>query len=227
MRQVVLDTETTGLETSAGHRVIEIGCIELNNRRITGNTFHQYINPERDIDQEAEQIHGISQQFLADKPKFAQIVADFIDFIRDVELVIHNADFDVGFLQHEFKLANIKPANIIDYCSVIDTLKLARTLHPGKRNSLDALCKRYQVDNKHREWHGALLDAELLAQVYLSMTGGQSSLFSEQQQSQQVSVQQRQSQNYQQTAVIYATEQELAQHNRLLKMMNPTTDISS
>lgn len=220
MRQIVLDTETTGLETAEGHRVIEIACVELNHRRLTGETFHQYINPEREIDQEAEQIHGISSQFLADKPKFADVATDFIDFIRGAELIIHNAVFDIGFLEHEFKLANIKPANIIDYCQVIDTLKLAKSLHPGQRNSLDALCKRYDVNNQHRDLHGALLDGELLAQVYLRMTGGQSSLSLEQQPNETVR-QQTQQQVYQETPLIYANAQELAAHHQLMKMIHP------
>ncbi len=177
MRQVVLDTETTGLKTKDGHRVIEIGCVELSNRRLTGKTYHQYINPQRDIDEGAINVHGITNQFLADKPLFTDIVDEFILFIKDAELVIHNAAFDVGFLNYEFKLAKRRLGNVNKYCQVFDTLTLARSLHPGQRNSLDALCKRYEIDNSQRELHGALLDAEILAQVYLAMTSGQESLF--------------------------------------------------
>ncbi len=176
MRQVVLDTETTGLEPSDGHRIIEIGCVELVNRQLTGNTYHQYINPDRTIDAGAIEVHGITNESLADKPRFADAVEAFLAFIRDAELVIHNAPFDVGFIDHEFSLLDKSPGVITDYCTVLDTLALARRLHPGQRNSLDALCRRYEIDNSRRELHGALLDAEILADVYLGMTGGQVSL---------------------------------------------------
>ena len=173
MRQIVLDTETTGLEPEQGHRVIEIGCVELSDRRLTGNNFHQYLQPDREIDPGAVEVHGITNEFLADKPRFADIAGDFLDYIRDAELVIHNAPFDVGFLNHEIsKLAEPGPS-LAEICSVTDTLEMARRMHPGQRNSLDALCKRYAIDNAHRELHGALLDAEILADVYLAMTGGQ------------------------------------------------------
>ncbi len=175
MRQVVLDTETTGLEVSKGHRVIEIGCVEIQNRRRTDNKFHVYINPERDIDEAAEEVHGISRAMLADKPVFTDILESFVDFVTGAELVIHNADFDTGFIDREIELAG-SAMRISDCCSVIDTLTLARQMHPGQRNSLDALCRRYQIDNSGRDLHGALLDAELLADVYLAMTGGQVSL---------------------------------------------------
>lgn len=175
-RQIVLDTETTGISTAEDHRIIEIGCVELINRKLTGRTFHQYINPEREIDAGAMEVHGITNEALADKPVFSDIASDFIDFVRDAELVIHNAPFDVGFLDHEFaKLASVQ-VKTGDICRVLDTLQLARDKHPGQKNSLDALCKRYQVDNSNRELHGALLDAEILADVYLAMTGGQVSL---------------------------------------------------
>ena len=178
MRQIVLDTETTGLETSQGHRIIEIGCVELKNRQLTGRHYHQYIKPEREIDQGAIEIHGITNEFLADKPVFNQIAADFLDFVRDAELIIHNAPFDVGFIDYEFELlADTDLQQIGDYCSVIDTLVLARKKHPGQKNNLDALCKRYHIDNSDRSLHGALLDARLLAGVYLAMTGGQGQLF--------------------------------------------------
>lgn len=176
MRQVVLDTETTGLEVDKGHRVIEIGCVELVNRRRTNRTFQQYIQPDRAIDEAAEEVHGISTEMLADQPSFAEIAEDLIEFISDAELVIHNADFDVGFLNQEFCLAGFDTIRVEDCCSVIDTLSLARKLHPGQRNSLDALCRRYNIDNSGRDFHGALLDAQLLADVYLTMTGGQGTL---------------------------------------------------
>ena len=175
MRQVILDTETTGLETSNGHRIIEIGCVELVDRQLTGNHFHVYINPEREIDDGALEVHGISNEFLADKPLFAEIVADFVDYIADSELIIHNAAFDVGFLDYELSLLG-RADRVGDHAGVLDTLELARDLHPGQRNSLDALCKRYEVDNSSRTLHGALLDSEILADVYLAMTGGQTDL---------------------------------------------------
>jgi len=196
MRQVVLDTETTGLEVEQQHRVIEIGCVELFNRRLTGRRFHRYLNPERDIDEGAQAVHGLSREQLSKEPTFAQIHAEFLEFVQGAELVIHNAPFDVAFLDAEFgrvaavpkvvalpEVAAAPPAasavvaavprKITDVCRVLDTLALARQMHPGQRNSLDALCKRYSVDNSHREYHGALLDARILAEVYLAMTGGQ------------------------------------------------------
>lgn len=172
MRQVVLDTETTGLEVEQRHRVIEIGCVEIFNRRLTGRTYHQYLNPERDIDEGAQQVHGLTREKLAKEPTFAQVHPQFLEFIRDAELVIHNAPFDIAFLNAE--LARIELARKVDeLCKVLDTLVLARQMHPGQRNNLDALCKRYSVDNSHRDYHGALLDARILAEVYLAMTGGQ------------------------------------------------------
>ena len=176
MRQIVLDTETTGLEPSSGHRIIEIGCVELLDRRLTGNTFHQYIQPDREIDAGAIEVHGITNEFLQDKPRFADIAEGFLAFIRGAELVIHNAPFDVGFIDHEFKLLGQGADTVDRHCQVLDTLTLARRMHPGQRNSLDALCRRYEIDNSQRELHGALLDAEILADVYLAMTGGQVSL---------------------------------------------------
>jgi DNA polymerase-3 subunit epsilon len=178
-RIVVLDTETTGLNPQEGHRIIEIGCVELVKRRLTGKRFHAYINPERIIDEGAIAVHGITNQFLDDKPRFEQIADDFIAFIKDAELVIHNAPFDVGFINHEFSRLDNKTATVADYSEVFDTLAYARKKHPGQRNSLDALCKRYGIDNSHRDLHGALLDAEILADVFLLMTGGQSSLLDE------------------------------------------------
>jgi len=176
MRQIVLDTETTGLEPGEGHRIIEIGGVEVIERQLTRSNFHRYLNPDRDIDAGAEAVHGISNAFLKDKPRFADIAEAFIDYIRGAELIIHNAAFDVGFLSHELKLWRADSPAIEDLCTVTDTLTLARAMHPGQRNSLDALCKRYDIDNSRRELHGALLDAEILADVYLAMTGGQVSL---------------------------------------------------
>jgi DNA polymerase-3 subunit epsilon len=175
MRQIVLDTETTGLNAKMGDRVIEIGCLELLSRRPTGNHFHHYLNPERASEEGAMKVHGISDEFLLDKPRFREIAAEFIEYIRDAELIIHNAPFDVEFLEQELALAKLPP--LAQHCAkVTDTLKLAKELHPGKKNSLDALCERYGVNNTHRTLHGALLDAELLAEVYLAMTRGQESL---------------------------------------------------
>jgi len=176
MRQIVLDTETTGLETAHGHRIIEIGCVEMVNRRLTGNNYHQYIQPERDIDEGALQVHGITQEFLADKPKFADIVDELLAYLGNAELIIHNAPFDIGFLNYELRMLRDEQFDLMSQCEVLDTLAMARQMHPGVRNSLDALCKRYDVDNTSRELHGALLDSEILADVYLGMTGGQSSL---------------------------------------------------
>ncbi len=174
-RQIVLDTETTGLEPEQGHRIIEIGCVEMVDRRLTGNNFHQYLQPDREIDAGAIEVHGITNEFLADKPHFADVAADFMDYVRGAELIIHNAPFDVGFLNHELRRMG-EPSTLDDLCAVTDTLVMAKKMHPGQRNSLDALCKRYDIDNSHRELHGALLDAEILADVYLMMTGGQAAL---------------------------------------------------
>jgi DNA polymerase-3 subunit epsilon len=176
MRQVVLDTETTGLSTAQGHRIIEIGCLELVDRRLTGREFHRFLNPDRDIDQGAEAVHGISRADLETEPRFPEIVDEFLVFIKDAELIIHNATFDVGFLDHELKRMKHKKPKIENHASVLDTLTMARKIHPGQRNSLDALCKRYDVDATKRDVHGALIDSELLANVYLAMTGGQTAL---------------------------------------------------
>ncbi len=177
MRQIVLDTETTGLEHADGHRIIEIGCLELHDRRITERHYHVYLNPERAVESGALHVHGITDDFLADKPRFGDIAEDFLDFIRDAELIIHNAPFDVGFLNAELaRLGSSEPLRVEQVASVLDTVVLARELHPGQRVSLDALCKRYEIDNARRDLHGALLDAELLAEVYLAMTGGQVAL---------------------------------------------------
>jgi DNA polymerase-3 subunit epsilon len=174
-RQIVLDTETTGLEPDEGHNIIEIGCVEMVARRITGNNYHQYIKPDREVDAEAIEVHGITNQFLEDKPKFSEVVAEFVEFVRGAELIIHNAAFDVGFINKEFQRNGIDE-KIEDICTITDSLALARKKHPGQKNSLDALCRRYFIDNSHRELHGALLDSEILADVYLALTGGQTSL---------------------------------------------------
>ena len=185
MRQIVLDTETTGLEVEKGHRVIELGCVELVNRRRTNRTLHHYLQPDREIDPGAQEVHGISAEMLAGKPRFAEVAQEFLDFVAGAELIIHNAAFDVGFLEAELRqlepgLVGGESPRLAGLCTVLDTLALARRLHPGQRNSLDALCKRYAVDNTGREFHGALLDAQLLADVYLSMTGGQATLLLDQ-----------------------------------------------
>jgi len=177
MRQIVLDTETTGLEPSKGHRIIEIGCVELENRKLTGRHYHQYIQPERDIEAQAMEVHGITNEFLIGKPKFIQVMDEFMAFVDGAELIIHNAPFDVGFINHELSNHGGKKYQVItEYCSIIDTLVMARQKHPGQKNNLDALCKRYGVDNSQRDLHGALLDSEILADVYLLMTGGQRAL---------------------------------------------------
>lgn len=176
MRQIVLDTETTGLEPGLGHRIIEIGGVELLNRRLSGRHYHQYLQPDREIDPGAQEVHGISMEFLQDKPRFADVAEEFLEFVRGAELIIHNAAFDTAFLDHELELLGADWGCIAHHCTVLDTLALARQLHPGQKNSLDALCRRYGVDNSQRDLHGALLDAEILADVYLAMTGGQASL---------------------------------------------------
>jgi DNA polymerase-3 subunit epsilon len=176
MRQIVLDTETTGLELELGHRIIEIGCVELVNRRATGRNFHRYLCPEREIDDGALRVHGLTRDFLAHQPRFGQIAEEFLQFVAGAELVIHNAPFDIGFLDMELRLLGGASRPMIELCAILDTLVLARQMHPGQRNSLDALCRRYSIDNSHRELHGALLDARILADVYLAMTGGQGAL---------------------------------------------------
>lgn len=222
MRQIILDTETTGLSTEEGHRIIEIGCIELINRRFTGKRYHQYINPERQIDEAALAVHGITHDFLQSKPIFNQIAREFMDFISGAELIIHNAPFDIGFINYELSLIKQEWKSLNDYCRVIDTLVMARQLHVGQRNSLDALCKRYNVDNSQRDLHGALLDARLLADVYLAMTGGQSSLFEEP----QIEPTQKKSKEIKKPVteprnliVINATIDELAAHEMKLQKM--------
>ncbi|MFC3607336.1 DNA polymerase III subunit epsilon [Stutzerimonas tarimensis] len=177
MRSVVLDTETTGMPVGDGHRVIEIGCVELQGRRLTGRHFHVYLQPDREVDEGAIAVHGITNEFLQDKPRFADVADEFYEFIKDAQLIIHNAAFDIGFLNNEFGLIGQRGrSELSEHCSILDTLLMARERHPGQRNSLDALCKRYGVDNSGRDLHGALLDAEILADVFLAMTGGQTNL---------------------------------------------------
>jgi len=222
-RQIVLDTETTGLEPSQGHRVIEIGCVELNNRRLTGNNYHQYLQPDREIDEGALQVHGISNEFLKDKPRFLDIVDDLMSYLKGAELVIHNAPFDVGFLNHELNSAAKGLGVIADHCAVIDTLVMARKMHPGQKNNLDALCKRYDVNNTQRDLHGALLDAEILSEVYLRMTGGQVGLALDSEQSSEkedgVATVSRISADRAPLRVISASKDELSAHAEFLKKM--------
>ncbi len=222
MRQVVLDTETTGLEPAQGHRVIELGCVELVNRRPTANRFHRYINPEREVDRGALEVHGIENEFLANQPKFAEVVQEFLAFVKGAELVIHNAEFDVQFLNHELRRLPGVPQDMRECCGVLDTLALARKLHPGQRNSLDALAKRYSVDNSKREFHGALLDAQILAEIYLAMTGGQGKLSLETGDSgaaAAVSTEQRIDRRGVELTVQMATAEELRLHEVLLAAM--------
>jgi DNA polymerase-3 subunit epsilon len=176
MRQIVLDTETTGLSPSQGHRIIEIGCLEMVDRRLTGREFHCFLHPDREIDEAAQSVHGISLLDLETAPRFAEIADEFLEFVAGAELIIHNAEFDVGFLEHELRLMGHAQPKISEHATVLDTLSLARKLHPGQRNSLDALCKRYEVDASNRDVHGAIIDSDLLARVYLAMTGGQTTL---------------------------------------------------
>ena len=180
MRQVVLDTETTGLEIEQGHRILELGGVEILDRKLTRRHYHQYVNPEREVEEGALEVHGITNHFLQNKPVFADVLKEFLDFVRGSELIIHNAAFDVNFLNHEMSLADESLGTLQDYCSVVDSLQIARKKHPGQRNSLDALCRRYNVDSSKRELHGALLDAEILADVYLLLTGGQVDLLLDQ-----------------------------------------------
>jgi len=226
MRQVVLDTETTGLEVEQEHRVIEIGCVELLNRRLTGRSFHRYLNPEREIDEGAQQVHGLTRERLAGEPTFSAIHLEFLEFIRDAELIIHNAPFDVAFLNSE--LVRIAAEHrVADLCRVLDTLALARQMHPGQRNSLDALCKRYSVDNSHREYHGALLDARILAEVYLAMTGGQASLIlSAEPETDRGRARQTaplRSSSSVRIVVINANEEETAAHEHILALLDKTS----
>ncbi|WP_405128603.1 DNA polymerase III subunit epsilon [Pseudoalteromonas sp. PB2-1] len=222
-RQIVLDTETTGIDPKQGHRIIEIGCVELVNRRLTGNNFHVYINPQREIEEEAIDVHGITNEFLCDKPLYHQIAHEFLEYIRGAELVIHNAAFDIGHMDNEFALLNQGFPNTADVCSVLDTLKMARDLHPGQKNNLDALCRRYDIDNSKRTLHGALLDSEILADVYLAMTGGQVKLNLNQNKDegseQQTGGIRRLSADRAPLVVLKATEQEHAAHEQRLDLV--------
>jgi DNA polymerase-3 subunit epsilon len=220
MRQIVLDTETTGLDPRHGHRIIEVACIEMVNRRLTGHHLHKYVNPEREIDEGAQAVHGISLEFLADKPKFADIADEFLEFVNGAELIIHNAPFDIGFLNAELDRLGRVPVGTI--CNgVIDTLRMAKDLHPGKRNSLDALCERYEIDNSSRTLHGALLDTELLAEVFLAMTRGQNSLMIEPDAAPRPNIgADGQVRQRKPLVVRRASPEELAEHERVLKAID-------
>jgi len=229
LRQVILDTETTGIGHAAGHRIIEIGCLELIDRQLTGEQFHVYLNPDRAIDEGAAKVHGIRSEFLQDKPRFNEVMQDFIDFVDGAELIIHNAPFDVGFLNAELKRASwAKPLE--SHCSILDTLVMAKKKHPGQRNNLDALCKRYDVGNSHRKLHGALLDSELLGYVYLAMTGGQATLFGENEDSGRTG----QNQEFNQQApvlsstssILRATELELAEHDAFIQLLSKKSGVN-
>ena len=223
-RYLVLDTETTGLEPRQGHKIIEIGCVELIERRLTGHNYQQFFNPEREIDEAALEVHGISLSDLEDKPTFDQIADDFLDYIRGATLIIHNAAFDVGFLDHELGLLGRGLGSIGDFCGVVDTLLLAREMHPGQRNSLDALCQRYFISNEHRTLHGALLDSEILAEVYLAMTGGQLNLLGEQDSAEignQVAIEPRVfDPERPPTKIISAGAEDIAEHEKWLQMLS-------
>lgn len=223
MRQVILDTETTGLEPGRGHRIIEIGCMEMKDRRRTERVLHYYINPEREIEDEAVEIHGITRQQLEGEPVFEEVADSLIDFIRDREVIIHNAPFDVAFINAELARLGDDWGRLEDYCSVTDTLAMARELHPGQKNSLDALCQRYGIDNSHRSRHGALLDAEILLDVFLAMTGGQSSLLLDREEERdtrsglQVT---NPAQRHTALKIVEPTKEELAAHRRMLERLN-------
>jgi DNA polymerase-3 subunit epsilon len=226
MRQIIVDTETTGLEPEQGHRIIEIGCVEVINRRATGRTFHRYLRPDREVDPGAMQVHGITNEFLLDKPRFPDVAAELIEFINGAELVIHNAPFDVAFMDAEFKRLPPPLRRVSELCMVLYTLALARKMHPGQRNGLDALCKRYSVDNSHRELHGALLDARILLDVYLAMTGGQSALVLGEETAAGVVTtkqQERAARPVGQLKVVRASDDELALHERSLATLDKTS----
>ena len=220
MRQIALDTETTGISTDEGHRIIEIGCIEIENRRITGNEFHCYLNPEREIDEGATRVHGLTLEKLSNEPLFKEVAKDFLNFVTGAELIIHNAAFDVGFLNKEISLLEWDENSIEDHALVMDTLKMAREMHPGKKNSLDALCTRYEIDRSMRQVHGALIDADLLAKVYLAMTGGQDALDLDQPvlSSQETQTKNKENKNIS-LKVQKASIDELSEHEDFLSMM--------
>lgn len=229
-RQIILDTETTGLDPKSGHRLIELGCIELEARRPTGKSLHMYFNPDREVPQEAINVHGITNEFLQDKPRFFEAVDEVMQFLQGAELVIHNAPFDLGFLNHELNLLRRNDwGNIEAHCEILDTLLMARERHPGQRNSLDALCKRYDIDNSHRTFHGALLDSQILMDVYLRMTGGQTLLFVEEENAKDDranntarSIQKIKHQAFN-IPVVQASEEELAAHKVYCKMLSETS----
>jgi DNA polymerase-3 subunit epsilon len=222
-RQIILDTETTGIRVEDGHRIIEVGCLEMVNRRLTGNHFHRYLNPGREVEAGAMAVHGITNEFLRDKPPFTDIASELVEFISGSELIIHNAPFDLSFLNYELSMQGRGFKLVTDYCQVLDTLPLARKLHAGQRNSLDALCKRYGVDNAKREWHGALLDAHLLAEVYLAMTGGQGNFFEQHQSNDQHASMADDALTpliSHKISVIYATAEEQTDHENYLKKLS-------
>ncbi len=229
MRQVVLDTETTGLNVEEGHRILEIGCVEILGRRLTQRKYHQYINPEREIDAGALEVHGITREVLQDKPTFAEVWESFLEFIQGAELIIHNAPFDVAFIDNEMRLLSKAPGQLTDYCTIVDSLELARRKHPGQKNSLDALCKRYSIDSSRREVHGALLDAELLADVYFLLTGGQVTLGlgEESQAGSAESVALRISADRSALPVIKATKEELSAHEAKLDQLDKASETGS
>lgn len=218
-RQIILDTETTGIEIKDGHRIIEIGCVEMVNRRLTGNNFHVYVNPQREIEDEAIGVHGITNEFLRDKPVFADIADEFFDYIRGGELVIHNAPFDIGHMDNEFSILWRDWTQTAEFCGVVDTLVMAREKHPGQKNTLDALCRRYDIDNSHRSLHGALLDSEILADVFLRMTGGQVAMDLAQQLKANAGGTQGVSQKVRDLKVVLAREDELQQHQERLDIV--------
>ncbi len=229
MRQIILDTETTGLETREGHRIIEIGCVELIERRLTGNHYHQYIHPDRIVEEEAIAIHGITNEFLVDKPKFREIAKEFLDFINGAQLVIHNAAFDVGFINNELNLLGSQWGQVTDICTVLDTLAMARKKHPGQRATLDALCKRYDISNAHRTLHGALLDSEILAEVYLAMTGGQTALLldsEKENREENTGTIQRIDANREPLKVLRASQSEIAEHEEYIKLIEKSSGSS-
>jgi len=222
MRQIVLDTETTGLEWQQDHRIIEVGCVELVERRYTGNNFHQYLQPDRTMDAEVIEVHGITNEYLKDKPRFEDIVDDLMNYLQGAELIIHNAPFDVGFLNYELKRCESSWGALEQHCKISDSLVMAREKHPGQRNSLDALCGRYHIDNSKRVKHGALLDAEILADVYLAMTGGQKSLILEADAADDAAngAVRRSLAEFADLPVVRATDAELAHHEKFLDMMD-------
>lgn len=228
MRQIILDTETTGLSPKEGHRMIEIGCVEMIERRVTNNDYHQYLQPDRDIDEGAQDVHGITPEFLADKPRFKDIVDNFMNYVKGAELIIHNAPFDVGFINSELERINSSWGRLEDHCTILDTLVMARKTYPGQRNSLDALCKRLDVNNSHRELHGALLDSQILADVYLAMTGGQKALLFGADESQDASTSspiQPLSSNRPALKIIRANDAELEAHQQKLADIQKASNI--